>query len=246
MTETPKPRPRVHQAFATTRWSLVLAAGGAGSNDARQALEALIGAYWHPLYAFARRSGRSTDDAADLVQGFFARVCERSDLRGARRDLGRFRSYLLAAFKNYLINQHAAATAARRGGGTTIPELDAEQAESRYLAEPRTEANPHEVFERRWALTVIDRALARLRREYAGAGKLETFDTLKDRLTDHSRGGAYREAAERLGLEEGATRVAAHRLRKRFAAVLRSEVAQTVGEESEVDAELRYLLSALG
>ena len=236
----------MREAFKTTHWSLVLAAGDLEDSRSRQALSELFEAYWYPLYAFARRRGADADDAADLVQGFFARLLETTGLGAARQDLGRFRSYLLGAFKHYVGHQEERAAAQKRGGGTAPISLDAADADRRYRDEPADERTPERVFERRWALTVVDRALRDLRREYRRAGKAELFDELKSQLTGGAERGSLRRAAAKLGLKEGTARVAAHRLRRRFAALLKTEVAATVDSPEAVDEELRYLLSALG
>jgi RNA polymerase sigma-70 factor (ECF subfamily) len=238
--ESPEHAPR--RGFATTRWSLVLAAGTPGSADA---LAALSTTYWYPIYAFIRRSGCSAHDAEDLTQQFFARLLEKNFLAGADRAKGRFRSYLLGALKHFLANQRDRAAALKRGGGQMMAPLEGRSAEERYRHEPADELTPEKLFERRWALTVLEQALTRLRDEHAAAGKLDLFDRLKPALTGELPGG-FAELAAELGMTEGAVKAAVHRLRKRYREAMRAEIAQTVAREEEVEDEIRALFAALG
>jgi DNA-directed RNA polymerase specialized sigma24 family protein len=231
--------------FATTRWSVVLAAGRRASPEAEGALAALCGSYWYPLYAHARRRGLHAEDARDRTQAFFARLLETDGLAVADPGRGRFRSFLLAAFGHFLANEWDRERAARRGGGRPALSLDVAAGESRYRLEPADEATPERIFDRQWALTVLDRALERLRDEYHRGGKGDLFDALKPALAG-DRGTPYAEVAGRLGMTEGAVKVAAHRLRGRCRDLVRDEVAQTVGAPDEVDDELRHLFAALG
>jgi RNA polymerase sigma-70 factor (ECF subfamily) len=230
-------------AFAQTRWSVVLAAGGEGSH-AGQALERLCATYWYPLYAFVRRQGKSAHDAQDLTQGFFARLLEKKDLTAVDRGRGRFRSFLLAAMQHYLANEWDRAHTQKRGGGMTILSIDDAEAERRYHEEPAEQVTAEQLFDRRWALTLLDQVLKCLGDEMRREGKEAQFEALKFCLTGE-RGAAYEEIAQRLGTSEGALKVAVHRLRERYRALLRAEIAETVGSEAEVDEELRQLFSAL-
>ena len=231
--------------FATTRWSVVVAAGQkAGGDDARAALETLCRTYWYPLYVYARRKGHAAEDAADLVQGFFASLLERRAVARADRERGRFRSFLLASLDHYLANEWRRATAQKRGGGAVLVGLDFDDGERRYGLEPSHHLTPDRVYERRWALTLIDAAMGRLRAEYQARDRGDLFATLAG-LISGERDEAYAGVAGRLGMSEGAVKVAVHRLRKRCRELLREEVAQTVAGEAQVDDELGHLLDAV-
>ena len=227
--------------FATTRWSVVLTAG-AGSAAAGDALGTLCRAYWYPLYAFVRRKGNSPHDAQDLTQAFFARLLERGWLNQAVPERGRFRTFLLAAMDHFLINEWQAARAQKRGGGATPVSLD-DDGEARYLREPADAMTAEKVFDRRWALTLLDRVLARLGAEMTALGKAAQFEALKFCLGGEKR--AYAEVARILGMSEGAVKVAVHRLRERYRALIRAEIAETVASPAEIDAEMRDLFAAL-
>jgi DNA-directed RNA polymerase specialized sigma24 family protein len=241
---TPEP-PNRNPAFSTTRWSLVILAGDRDDSRCAEALSALCEAYWYPLYAFVRRQGHKAEDAADLTQGFFARFLERNDVAAARRERGRFRSYLLACMKHYLANEWDRARAQKRGGGRTPISIDAMRAEERYGLEPAYDITAEKLFDRRWALTLLDRVLGDLRREYDSKGKLRTFELLKPFLTAEGTPAQRRAAADGLRMTEGALNVALHRLRKRYRTLLRKHIADTVGEEKHVDEEIQDLFSAL-
>lgn len=220
---------------------MVLAAAG----DAEEALEALCRAYWFPLYAFVRRQGVTPHDAEDLTQGFFQHLLVRGALGRVAQDKGRFRTFLLASLKHFLADERDRAGAQKRGGGRSTISFDACDAEARYAIEPRDELSPDRLFDRRWAIAVIDRALVRLTAEYAASGKTSLFDALRPLLT----GGAassYVELGAPFGMNEGAVKVAVHRLRQRYGVALRAEIAETVDTAAAVDAELRHLLDALG
>lgn len=234
------------RAFATTRWSLVLAAADRRDSRSRDALAELLEAYWYPLYAFARRSGADHEDAADLVQGFFTYLLSGEALASVDPDRGRFRSYLLGAFKHYRANRERRENAMKRGGDVDVVSLDfsREDAEQRFAREPVDERTPERVYERRWALTVLDHALDRLRREHESSGKLEVFEALKPRLTGTAERGEGAGVAKRLGMTDGNLRVAVHRLRKRFGTILREEVRGTLERDTDVDEELRHLMAA--
>ena len=228
--------------FHTTRWSIIVSARGEASG-ARIALGKLCETYWYPLYAFVRRQGMSEHDAQDLTQEFFVRLLEKSWLDGVDRERGRFRSWLLASMKHFLANEWDRAHRLKRGGGQTVLSLDAKTAEVRYALEPADHMTADRIFERRWALTLLEQVLERLRREFAAAGKEKAFDELKGALT----GGkvAYTQIAAQLNLNEGAARVAVHRLRLRYRDLVRAEIAETVATEDDVDAEVRHLFAAL-
>ena len=228
--------------FGATRWSVVLAARG-DEPAARTALQILCENYWYPLYAFVRRQGHDPPDAQDLTQEFFARLLEKGWLESVSREKGRFRSFLLASMKHFLANERDRARALKRGGGRAPVPLDAKSAESRYAIEPADPMTPEKVFDRRWALTLLDQVLKRLRAELAAGGKAVLFEELKPALTGEPT--PYARVAEKLGMSEGAVKVAAHRLRRRYREMIRAEVAQTVGNEKDVDEELRDLMSAL-
>ena len=232
--------------FATTRWTMVLAAGRSSSPEATKALEELCRAYWYPLYAYARRRGCAKEDAEDLTQAFFARLLEKDFLRAASREKGRFRTFMLVACQRFMANEWDRARALKRGGGQTILSLNLATAERRYHDEPADPLSADKIFERRWALTLIEKTMSRLRTEYAAAGKAADFAQLKTFLTADSGEIPYAQLAAELGQNEGALRVAVHRLRKRFRELFRQEVAQTVSDPGEIEAELRHLLGALG
>ena len=231
--------------FTTTQWSLVLAAGAEDSHG-REALATLCRVYWYPLYAFVRRQGHDPHDAQDLTQEFFARLLEKDYLGDVDRSKGKFRSFLLVALKHFLSKEWARAKTLKRGGGQALISLDALSAEERYRREPEDNATPEKLFERRWALTLLDRVLTRLSREYETAGKQAMFEQLRGCLTGDSDLLPYAELAPRLGLTEGAVKVVVHRLRQRYRGVLRDEIAQTVADPAEIDDEIRELFSALG
>ena len=234
-----------HDWFLTTHWSVVLAAGRSGSTRARGALEKLCQTYWYPLYAFVRRLGHGPHDAEDLVQAFFAQCLEKDYLRAADRARGRFRSFLLMALKRFLANEWDAARARKRGGGALPISLEALTPEQRYALEPAERFGPDRLFERRWALTLLEKVLARLREEQVAAGRSAMFELLKESLTARGRAAPYAELAARLGTSEGAVKVAVHRLRQRYRELLEAEIANTVASPEEVAEERRYLLSVL-
>jgi RNA polymerase sigma-70 factor (ECF subfamily) len=229
--------------FEATRWSIVVAASGADSERAHRALGHLCAAYWYPLYAFVRRQGQSPHDAQDLTQAFFARLLSRNFLGDADPGKGRFRSFLLGALKHFLSDEWDRARAQKRGGGVQFIALDAESAETRYRMEPADESSAEGIYDRRWALALLDRVLARIRGEFVRDGKEHVFDELKSALTGAKT--ACAEIATRLNLKEGAVRTAVHRLRTRYRDLLRAEIAETVASPAEVDAEMQHLFSAL-
>lgn len=231
-------------AFATTRWSVVLAARAADATAARLALEILCRACWYPLYAFVRRTGHTAHDAQDLTQEFFARLLEKDWLRAAAPEHGRFRTFLLVAMKRFLINEWHKSGAAKRGGHATHVPLDAEDAERRFSGEP--ELPPEATFERRWAMTLLEQTLAALEAEFAASGKAADFHALKQCLTLERGGIPYAALANSLQTTEGAARVAVHRLRKRFRELFRAHIAATLAEGEDVETEMRHVVSMLG
>jgi RNA polymerase sigma-70 factor (ECF subfamily) len=230
---------------ATTRWSLVLSAGARSSPASEAALAELCQRYWYPLYVFVRRKVGNVDQASDLIQEFFARLLEKQTLAHADPERGRFRSFLLTSLKNFLANEWDKAKAHKRGGGRTILRLEFSDKEDRLLCEPAHACTPERLFERQWALTLLDQVLAELRGEYAAAGKTALFECLKGSLTGDAASLPLADAAKQLGMSEGAVKTAAHRLRKRYRELLRAEVAHTVAGPDEVDEELRGLFAAL-
>jgi RNA polymerase sigma-70 factor (ECF subfamily) len=232
-------------SFATTHWSLIIAAQGDDSIPAGAALASLCETYWYPLYAFVRRRGHASHDAQDLTQAFFEKLLEKNYLGDVARERGKFRSFLLASLKHFLANEWHRSRAAKRGGGCPLISLDDDDAEKRYLREPADSMTAERLFERRWAMTVLDQVMARLREAMLADGKAELFDVLKNHLSGGGEILPFAEAGERLGISEGAARVAAHRLKKRYRELLREEIAQTVGSPAEIDDEIRYLVRVL-
>lgn len=231
--------------FATTHWSVVLAAGEPESTRHRQALEALCSTYWFPLYVFLRRQGTDADGAEDYTQAFLAFLLEKQALSKADPKRGRFRSFLLASLKNFLANERARDQALKRGGGRKVLSLDIENAERRYALKPVDELSPEKLFVRSWALTVLDRTMDRLQSEAAAARKQKLFDALRVYLTADKGSVPYRQMAAELSMSEGAVRVATHRLRHHYRKLLRDEIAQTVTTEEQIDEEIRDLFAAL-
>ncbi len=229
--------------FHATRWSIVSAARGSADGVARRrALEELALAYWPPLYAYLRRQGHAPDRAEDLTQEFFARLLETRALKAVDSAKGKFRSFLLAALQHFLANEWDKQNALKRGGGVRTFSLSAGAAESRCGLDPADSRTPEQLFNHRWALTVLDGVMARLKTEYAG--RLPLFEALQATLTGEVQEG-YAAIAARLATTEGAVQVAAHRLRKRYRELLRAEIAQTVSDPALIDEEMRDLLNAL-
>ena len=237
-------RPGARQ-FATTRWTIVLTAGRSNTPQAQAALEKLCQTYWYPLYAFVRRQGHSPQDAQDLTQEFFAKLIAKHYLGDVDRSKGKFRSFLLASLRHFLANEWDRSRAQKRGGGHTFVPLDTQTAESRYRSEPVDTMTAEKTYERRWALTLLDEVLERLREEYAADGKAKLFDQLKVTMTGERSAIPYAQLGTQLGMSEGAVKVAAHRLRQRYREALRAEIAETVASPGEVDGELRHLFAAL-
>jgi RNA polymerase sigma-70 factor (ECF subfamily) len=231
--------------FALTHWSVVLAAGRSESTHAQAALEQLCTNYWHPIYFFVRRQGHNPADAQDLTQEFFARLLARNDLAAVDRSKGRFRSFLLASLKHFLANEWDKAKAQKRGGGQVPLSINSSVAETSYAVEPVEKLTPDKLYERRWALALLQQVMSQLKAEYSRENKADVFDALKGTLTGEGASGGYAQIAERLATTEGAIKVAAHRLRRRYRELLRSEIAHTVSRPEEIDEEIRALFAAL-
>jgi DNA-directed RNA polymerase specialized sigma24 family protein len=235
-----------HQ-FHTTRWTLVMASARDQSKTGREALAALCQIYWYPLYAFARRRGYPPPDAQDLTQGFFLHILEHRALRGVDRLKGKFRSFLLACFQNYLSVETHRAHRLKRGGQCQFVSLDLETAENRYRYEPADYLTAEKIFEARWALTLLEHAMTILHREYFARGKEPVFEILQPfvGLTETKPEDSYEDAAKALSVGVGTVKTFIHRLRKRYLAVVREEVARTVSDPSEIEGEIRALCDAL-
>lgn len=231
--------------FATTHWSLVVAAGQRTTVESERALAELCEHYWYPLYAFVRRRGHSVEEARDLTQEFFAFLLEKDRLQLADQQRGRFRSFLLTALDNFLTNQWRAGQAQKRGGGRSVLSLDWSSGEQRYLAEPADFMTPERIFDRRWALTLLERVLTQLREQYRSNGKETLFLRLQGCLSGEGSRTPYAELAREMGMSEAAIKVAVHRLRQRCGELLREEIAQTVADQADIDEELGYLFAAL-
>jgi RNA polymerase sigma-70 factor (ECF subfamily) len=231
--------------FTTTHWSVVLAARGSKSAEAEVALEQLCRVYWYPLYAYVRRQGNSPHDAQDLTQEFFARLLEKNYLNSVEREKGKFRSFLLASLNHFLSNQRDRAAAAKRGGGQTPISLDERTAEERYSLEPATTVSPEDAFEKRWAITLLEQALERVRAEFVANGKGELFEHLKTFLAEGTGSGESKSVAAQLGMTPNGVAVAVHRLRKTYREAVRAEIAQTVASPDQIEDEMRHLFAAL-
>jgi RNA polymerase sigma factor (sigma-70 family) len=229
--------------FPTTRWTLVVAAGDPHRKEARSALVSLCESYWYPLYAYLRRRGHSADEAQDLTQEFFVRVMEGRYLDRADPEKGRFRSFILTSLKFFVADEEDRQRARKRGGGVLVP-LEFSSGEERYQREPAHDETPERIFERRWALSVLDRVVARVRHEFVQRGRPEHFERLKVFLLGQSE-APYATLAHEMNTSEGALKVAIHRLRKRYCELFRQEIADTVADPAEVESELRYLAAVL-
>ena len=232
--------------FATTHWSVVVAAEQFSSPKGARAMEALCRTYWYPLYAYVRRRGYGPEDAQDGTQSFFARLLEGDLLARASPERGRFRSFLLTALQNFLADEHDRASARRRGGGHLIISLDSLEGEARYALEPVDEISPDRLFERRWVTTVLEGAWALLAEEYATEGKADLFRELRRFNSVQESAPGYSEAGAKLGLPENTVKSLVHRMRRRYRAILRAEIARTVADPVEIDEEIRHLLNVLG
>ncbi len=232
--------------FQTTHWSVVLSAKDDSPSRAASSLEALCRAYWPPLYAFIRREGYAEADAQDLTQAFFTHLLERDFLGQLQDRRGKFRSFLLTFLKHFLADQRDRAAALKRGGGRVFVSLEEFAGEHEHELAVATTLTPEEAFERRWAQTVMDRALDQLRREYVQDGRLDLFEALTDFQPGSHGPETYAEVGERLGLSEGGVKTAVHRLRKRHREILREQIAGTVSSAGELDEEIRNLIRVLG
>jgi RNA polymerase sigma-70 factor (ECF subfamily) len=232
--------------FATTQWSLVLAAGDRGTTGADEALASLCSLYWYPIFAFVRRQGHGADEAQDLTQGFFTRLIEKGDLGDADRSRGRFRSFLLAACQHFLSNERDREQALKRGGGRVPLSIDVAAAEGRYERAFAHSETPEHLYDRQWSLALLTAVLDSLREEYVAAGNERLFDRLKGFLTADENAGTHAGAAVDLGMTTGAVKVAVHRLRRRYREALRQRVADTLASPDEIDDEIRHLLASLG
>jgi len=236
------PRP----AFVTTHWSVVQSAQDKDSPRSTEALESLCRTYWFPLYAFVRRQGRSPHDAQDLTQEFFARLLQKDGLKSAAREKGKFRTFLLVVLKRFLANEWDRQHAQKRGGFAPIVSIDQELAESRFAAEPAHQLQPDVLFDRQWAMTLLERAMTQLQEEHVASGRAKLFEYLQSCLAREESALPYAEIAARLHLTEPAVKMAVHRLRARYREILRAEIAHTVSSPKEIEEEVRHLFSAFG
>jgi RNA polymerase sigma-70 factor (ECF subfamily) len=232
--------------FATTHWTVVLAAGQRHTPQSDGALEELCRTYWFPLYAYVRRRGHTKEDAEDSVQAFFARLLEKNWLAGVDSAKGRFRAFLLASLKHFLINEWKHGARLKRGGGERTLSLDWETADTKFQVAATNEPSPDQAFDREWALALLAKVIERLQVECAAEGKGKLFEQLKMFLTAGKGESAQSEVAKALGMEEGAVRVAVHRLRKRYRQLLRDEIQHTLADAALVDEEIRALFGAFG
>ena len=242
---TLNPVPSQAQWFATTHWSVVLAAKQGDSSEADAALEKLCRDYWPPLYSYIRRQGHDVAEAQDLTQEFFARLLERDYLSRLDPQRGKFRSFLLAFVKHFLSEQREKAGAQKRGGGQTLLSLDAGEGEEGYLSEPVDELTPEQIFERRWVQTLLQRTFDRLAAEYVEVDKAALFEALKDFQPRQPGSQTYAQIGARLGTTEAAVKSAMQRLRERHREILREVIAQTVSSPSEVEEEIRHMRAVL-
>lgn len=238
-------RPDPVPVFATTHWTVVLKAGQHESPEASRALAELCRAYWYPLYAYARRVGQDVHSAEDLTQGFFERLLEKNYLGLADPQRGKFRWFLLTAFKCFLANEFDRARALKRGGGHVHVFLDALDAEQRYALEPTDSLSADQLYDRRWALELLARVQKQLRNEYAAARKADRFDRVEKYLPGGQASPDYTETAAALNISEDAVRQEVHRLRKRYGELLRAEISATVAHPEEVDEEVGYLIDVI-
>lgn len=232
--------------FATTRWTLVRDAALGGETQAIAALEILFSTYWPPLYRYARRKGKSKEDAEDLVQGFLAHLMEKDGLRDTRRENGRFRAFLLTSFNHWMINDWKQATRQKRGGGNAMLSFDWESAETGLSLEIADERSPDRLYDREWAVALLEKVLRDLEMHCREEGGAAQFEKLKSCLTADSSRIRYAEIAADLGMSEGALRVAVHRLRKRYRRLLTGEISRTLSSPDAVEEEMRSLFAALG
>jgi RNA polymerase sigma-70 factor (ECF subfamily) len=253
-TSTQAPSPETSSAdglpqrptFVTTHWSVVLSAQNVNSPLAAEALAKLCHAYWFPLYAFIRRQGRSPHDAQDLTQEFFARLLEKDYLKSAAREKGKFRTFLLVVLKRFLANEWDRQHAQKRGGFAPLLSIDQELAESRFAAEPGHSLQPDVLFDRQWAITLLERTMALLQEEYVSTGRASLFDFLRGCLARDESALPYADIATRLKLTEAAVKMAVQRLRARYREILRREIGDTVASPDEIEDEIRHLFATFG
>lgn len=231
--------------FNTTRWSVVLAAGDSSAPGSFEALTHLCQAYWFPLYSYVRRRGYSSHDAQDLTQSFFATFLEKERFGRANQSRGRFRTFLLTSMKYFLSDENDRRLSKKRGGDREIVSIDENIAESRYQSDPSDGASPDLLFEKRWAITLLNQVIDQLREEFRQSGKVELFDEFKSFLWGDQTTTPIKEIATQLKMTEGATKVTMHRIRKRYRERLRQTIADTVESPDEIDNELRYLARVL-
>ena len=232
-----------HGVFATTHWSVVLRAGSGDSPQSHSALANLCQTYWPPLYGFIRRQGHSPHDAEDLTQEFFERLIEKNYIADAQVDKGKFRTFLLVAVKRFLANEWHRARALKRGGGVSVVSINQTAAETAFDLEPKDVATADRLFEQRWALTLLDTVLTRLRDEQMARAKSELFNALREALMGEKAATTYAEIARRFGITEAAVKMTVQRLRRRYRELLREEVAKTVADAEDIDAEIRHLFA---
>ncbi|HWY31930.1 MAG TPA: sigma-70 family RNA polymerase sigma factor [Candidatus Acidoferrum sp.] len=245
-TETGSSSPvRPQAVFATTHWSVVLTAGRSDTTRSQDALARLCQTYWYPLYFYVRRRGYSAHDAQDLTQAFFARLLEYQSLTSADPDRGRFRSFILTAMNHFLVSEWKRGMAQKRGGGILTISLDLAAAEERFDLEPADHSAPDKLFEKQWALALLAVVLNRLEGEFQAEGKTDLFAALKQTLMGSRESLPYVELATRLGMNESAVKVAVHRLRKRYRELIRAEIANTLDQSQDVEAEMQYLFKVL-
>jgi DNA-directed RNA polymerase specialized sigma24 family protein len=237
--------PQKYCVFATTHWSVVQSAGHTTAEGAA-ALEKLCRTYWYPLYAYVRRRGFSEHDAEDLTQGFFTQLLYRKSIRDVSKDKGRFRSFLLASINYFIADERKSARAQKRGGGCTILSFDAQEAETRYRMEPVDVRTPEVIFDHRWAMTLLDQVLVRLKEQFVHEGKSHLFKGLQPFLVESVKDTTYADAASALGISEEAFKKAVQRMRRRYGELFREEIAHTVADPNDVEKELRNLCAILG
>jgi DNA-directed RNA polymerase specialized sigma24 family protein len=242
---TPPP-PASDAWFVTTHWSVVLSAREKGSTQSAVALETLCRSYWYPLYAYLRRQGRAPHDAQDLTQAFFARLLLKDYLQAAAREKGKFRTFLLVAFKRFLANEWDREHAQKRGGFTPVVSIDQELAESRFAAEPAHNLQPDVLFDRQWAMALLDQTMRQFQEEYVSSGRAKLFEYLQSCLAREESALPYGEIAARLKLTEAAVKMSVHRLRARYREILRAQIAHTVSGPEQVEEEIRDLFASFG
>ncbi len=247
MTSTSTETPRQSEAwFVTTHWSVVGTAREKDSPKSAAALEMLCRTYWYPLYSFVRRQGRTPEDAQDLTQQFFARLLEKDYLKSVAQEKGKFRTFLLVALRRFLANEWDRQHAQKRGGFAPILSIDQELAESRFRVEPVANDQPDQLFDRQWAMTLLDQTMKRLEEEYVSTGRAKLFEALRGLIAKEDSGLSYTQVAARLNLSEAAIKMAVHRLRLRYREILKVQIAETVSSEEEIEEEIRHLFAAFG